>query len=205
MGDQWADLPLKGSEALPAGSPRPGPTVQIGGKETLLAVVGAGNSIATAARSFAAMDYNVTFQLVMENYTNKHLYTYQAHNHSGHIKEANQDVRPGMKEGLAGHKSSSTATGCTGTVAWKIGTTNKMVVVMYSVPYSHDWHSNWCGVGIFDVQETSNFFEKMYNDQEVNFKRKDFYRDQDAVTYRDADFEVNATMGTSHKSTIQAN
>ena len=62
MGDQWADLPLKGSEALPAGSPRPGPTVQIGGKETALAVVDAGNSIASAARSFAAMDYNVTLQ-----------------------------------------------------------------------------------------------------------------------------------------------
>ena len=176
----------------------------MGAGTTALAAVTAGTSISDAARSFAAMDYTVTFQLIMENYTNEHLYTYQQYNHAGHIKEANQDVRPGMKEGLAGHKSSSTATGCTGTVAWKIGKTNKMVVVMYSVPYSHDWHSNWCGVGIFDVQETSNFFEKMYNDQEVNFKRKDFYRDWDPVTYKNANFTVNATMGTSHKSTIQA-
>lgn len=205
MGDQWADLPIKGSEALPFGSPRPVNPVQIGAGVTAAAVVSAGSSIASAAQAFTAMDYTVTFQLILENYTNKHLYTYQQYNHSGHIKEANQDVRPGTKEGLAGHKAGSTATGCTGTVAWKIGTTNKMVVVMYSVPYSHDFHSNWCGVGVFDVQETSNFFEKMYNGHEENFKRKDFYYDQDPVTYKNADFTINATMGTSHKSTIQVN
>ena len=55
-------------------------------------------------------------------------------------------------EGLVGHKTSGIATGCSGTggaqkwfsfstfsVSWKIRTSSKMLVVMYSVPDSHDW------------------------------------------------------------------
>ena len=79
-----------------------------------------------------------------------------------------------------------------------------MVVVMYSVPYSHDFHSNWCGVGIFDVTDTSDFFNMMYSGSEVEFRRKDFYNNTNTVKYEeDERFEVSATMGTTHKSDIQ--
>ena len=79
-----------------------------------------------------------------------------------------------------------------------------MVVVMYSVPYSHDFHSNWCGVGIFDVTDTSDFFNMMYSSSEVKFRRKDFYNNTNTVKYEeDERFEVSATMGTTHKSDIQ--
>ena len=79
-----------------------------------------------------------------------------------------------------------------------------MVVVMYSVPYSFDFYSNWCGVGIFDVTDTSNFFDMMYSGSEVGFRRKDFYNNTNTLIYEDDKrFEVSATMGTSHKSDIQ--
>ena len=111
---------------------------------------------------------------------------------------------PGTKEGLAGHKTGHTATGCEGTVSWKIGNTSRMLVVMYSVPYSHDFHSNWCGAGVFTEQDTSGFLDKMYNGNEVGFKRKEFYDDVTPLTYEgDADFYVEASMGSSHKSEIE--
>ena len=64
-----------------------------------------------------------------------------------------------------------------GTVAWKIGNTGKMVVVMYSVPYSHDFHSNWCGAGIFDVGSTNHLFDIMYYKNRTDFTRKEFWSD----------------------------
>ena len=59
-------------------------------------------------------------------------------------------------EAMAGHKVSDTATGCVGTVSWKLGDWDKMLVVMYSVPYSHDFHSNWLAVGIFNIEDTTD-------------------------------------------------
>ena len=94
--------------------------------------------------------------------------------------------------------------GCVGTVAWKIGNTGKMVVVMYSVPYSRDFHSNWCGVGIFYEEDTSEYFDKMYYGSIDNFARKDFYNDTNTVRYEDdSDWEISATMATNHTPDIQ--
>ena len=59
----------------------------------------------------------------MENYTNQHLATHQNKVHSGSISAAPVPVNPGMKEGLAGHKSDFTATGCVGT-GWILNATN---------------------------------------------------------------------------------
>ena len=43
--------------------------------------------------------------------------------------------------------------GCAGTMTWDIGDTGKTILVMYSVPYSFDLHSNWLAVGIDDKGE----------------------------------------------------
>jgi len=163
-----------------------------------------GNSVSNAARAFTTGDYTVVFELTVENYTNQHLATHQNKVHSGSISAAPVPVNPGMKEGLAGHKSDFTATGCVGTVSWKIGNTGKILVVMYSIPYSHDFHSNWCGAGIFDEQDTSGFYEKMYHGNEDGFKRKDFWNNLDPLEYSgDSTFAVRAAMGNSHKSSIE--
>ena len=77
---------------------------------------------------------------------------------------------------------------------------------MYSVPYSFDLHSNWCGVGIFHVGQHEDLFQKMYYNAEVSFRRKEFYHNTDELRYEgDDQFEVSATMGTSHKPDIQVN
>ena len=48
--------------------------------------------------------------------------------------------------------------GCIGTIAKKIGQTNKMLVVMYFVPCSQDFYANCCGIRIFAIGDTENYF-----------------------------------------------
>ena len=170
---------------------------------TVVGALTVGRSVASTAKAFAAFDYNVTFQLIVENFTNQQLDIFETHVHGGYISEAPQPVSPGTKEALAGHKTGYTATGCEGTVSWKIGNTSRMLVVMYSVPYDHNFHSNWCGTGVFTEQDTSGFFEKMYNDNEIGFKRKEFYHNIEGLSYKDLDYSVHASMDSSHKPTIE--
>ena len=107
-------------------------------------------------------------------------------------------------EAMAGHKVSDTATGCVGTVSWKLGDWDKMLVVMYSVPYSHDFHSNWLAVGIFNIEDTTDYYEMMYYKTENGFRRKKFYRNGDPVEYTgDEQFSVQGTMGSQHKPEIR--
>jgi len=56
-------------------------------------------------------------------------------------------------QGFVGHKIGHTATGCAGTVSYLIGNTNKILTIMYSVPYSHDLYSNWLGFWIHSEDE----------------------------------------------------
>eukprot|EP00091_Calanus_sinicus_P003165 TRINITY_DN13321_c0_g1_i1.p1 TRINITY_DN13321_c0_g1~~TRINITY_DN13321_c0_g1_i1.p1 ORF type:complete len:203 (-),score=46.92 TRINITY_DN13321_c0_g1_i1:39-647(-) len=164
--------------------------------------ISAGSSIAAVASSFGGFEVNVAFKLEIENYTKDHLSVHQNKINSGHVSKPPVDVKPGFKEGMAGHKVANTATGCSGTVSWTIGH-QKMLVVMYSIPYSHDWHSNWCAVGIFDKGDTTDHFQMMYNNAEKGFKRKDFYRNTDPVIYQDANNIAVVNMGTTHKPELQ--
>ena len=75
---------------------------------------------------------------------------------------------------------------------------------MYSAPYSFDWHTNWCGVGIFDINRDVDFFQLMYYDGEDTFRRKGFYHDSDELRFEgDDQFEVSATMATHHTPDIK--
>ena len=114
-----------------------------------------------------------------------------------------RSVKMGAAENVFGHKVGDTSTGCSGTIAWKIGKTNKMLVVMYSVPYSHDFYANWCGVGIFDIGDTENHFTKMYYEGETNFARKEFYYASLPVVFNGEHFSVHAVMDKTHKSNIK--
>jgi len=167
--------------------------------------VGAGSSIASVASSFGGYEFSVAFKLELENYTNEHLSVHQNKYNDGHVSKPPVDIKPGIKEAMSGHKVSNTATGCSGTASWTIGNkrNEKMLVVMYSIPYSHDFHSNYCAVGIFDKGDTTDHFNIMYYKAESGFKRKDFYRDADPAIYNGSDYIVSATMGSNHKPEIQ--
>ena len=75
---------------------------------------------------------------------------------------------------------------------------------MYMCPYSFDLYSNWCGVGIFNEDESHDYFQLMYYEAEKSFRRKSFYYDTDEIRYEgDSQFEVSATMATDHTPDIQ--
>ena len=103
---------------------------------------------------------------------------------------------------MAGHKTKDTATGCVGTVSWVLGDTGKMLVVMYSAPYDHNLYSNWLAVGIFKEGPTDQHYQRMYNEHESHFKRKEFYYNTDKVEYSNGQFKVTGSMGTSHHPSI---
>jgi hypothetical protein len=169
-------------------------------KQTQMAAM---NHVREVTQAVSALDHNVKFQLTIENNTNHHLQISKFTPHSGYVSSAPKSVKPKVSGSMGGHKTSGSATGADGTVAWKIGTTGKMVVVMYSLPYSHDFHSNWCGVGIFNVQDSSGFFDRMYNRTETSFKRKDFWNNLNAVSYSGNNFRVTAKMGYEHNTHVK--
>merc|ERR1711872_342057 len=163
----------------------------------------AGASIAGVASAFSGCEYNVAFKMEVENYTNHHLSVHESKTNGGLTSEPPVDIKPGVKEALTGHKVGHTATGCSGTVSWTIGDSDKILVVMYDVPYSHDFYSNHCAVGIFDKGDTGGHYKMMRYNEDECFKKKDFYYDVDPVGVEIDDFTVVATMGSSHKPEIE--
>jgi len=148
-------------------------------------------------------NYGVCFQLTVENCTTKRLDPQGNTVESGLVSRAQVAVTPGMTEGMAGRKTAGAACGCVGTVSWKIGDTNRKLVVMYSVPFNHDYYSNVCAAGIFALNATIDF-DMMYYKSENGFKRKDFWKDLTALTYdKDSMFVVTASMGSNHRPHIK--
>ena len=168
-----------------------------------LGAVRESEAASSVASNFKETGYSEAFLLTVSNYSNQPLINHETFNHGGWVADRARSVKMGGAENVYGHSAAGTATGCSGTIAWKIGKTNKMLVVMYSVPYSHDFHSNWCGVGIFDIGDTENHFTKMYYEGETTFARKEFYYDSLPVVYKGEQFSVHAVMDKTHKSNIK--
>ncbi|CAG2204608.1 unnamed protein product [Mytilus edulis] len=82
--------------------------------------------------------------------------------------------------------------------------TRKRAVVFWSCPYSFDYHSNWLGVGLTEIDKTHHrdWFEQMYYEKsgnELNFIRREYYY-HTTISIQDSQFEVVGTMGTTPKS-----
>ena len=152
--------------------------------------------------SFAALDFNVKFMIELENYTKFYLSPQDTEINAGHIAKPPAAMFGGEKHGVVGHKVANTAKGCAGIVIWTIEDSKEKVAVMYSIPYDHNLHSNWVGVGICSQYHVPNFNE-MYNGNQDYFKRKEFYCDTDPVSFSTSEFTVEATCGTNHKPTIR--
>ena len=138
----------------------------------------------------------------VENYTKFSLNPGYTELEAGQISEPPAAIFGGEIHGVVGHKTAHVATGCAGVLSWEIAESDEKLVLMYSIPYSQDFHSNWIGVGLCN-KSTTLTYEAMYYGEENNFKRKDFYDAIDDVSFTTSDFRVEATCGTSHKPTIR--
>ncbi|CAC5409006.1 Tereporin-Ca1 [Mytilus coruscus] len=125
--------------------------------------------------------------------------------YGGIIKSPPVVVLPGQREQFIAHKTGDTATGTSGTASWFISSARKKAVVMWSCPYSFDYHSNWLGVGLTEIDNMHHrdWFKQMYYESSgkgLNFRRGDYYYHTRKISIKDSQFEVVGTMGTSHKS-----
>ena len=160
----------------------------------------------TIARVSMPKKINRAFRLEVENYSDQRLHKHEYRIQKGKaVREAPPvHIDPGTSEAMAG-RSRAGALGCYGTVSWIIGDSGKMIVIMYSCPFNHDFHSNWLSVGIFDEGSTKGFSNKMYYNRENGFKRKEFHNDLSPLFFgtQGLPFVIKATMEDSYKPEIR--
>ncbi|XP_060074368.1 tereporin-Ca1-like [Ylistrum balloti] len=170
----------------------------------LVAAVSAGSSLAgtTVSALTSSGGYSVACGIETANWTKYTLEKPMAFNDGGLIKTPPIDILPGVKEAMITHKTGGTATGTYGSVSWVVN--DRRVVVMWSVPFNHDYYQNWLGVGLTKPGKTKHdksWYKTMYyqsNTSELSFIRKKFYTDVNPVTISDEDFEVEGTIGSTH-------
>ncbi|XP_033748209.1 tereporin-Ca1-like [Pecten maximus] len=176
--------------------------------EGFVAAVAAGSSLAgsTVSALTASGGYSVACGIETANWTKYTLEKPMAFNNGGLIKTPPIDILPGVKEAMITHKTGGTATGTYGSVSWVVK--DRRVVVMWSVPFNHDYYTNWLAVGLTKPGFTAHdkaWYDTMYyhsNTPILKFNRKNFYENVNPVTFSDGDFEVEGNMGSTHIANV---
>jgi len=172
-----------------------------------------GPTLAADIQAFENLDYSVAFMLTAENYANQQLTVSQSIIKSGVIVDDAKNIGPGMAEVMSGRKTSMTATGCHGVVSWKIGSTGKMLVVMYDLPYEYHvmtflswvmsddtlWYNNMLAVGIIPQGDITEHYNMMYYGAEDGFKRKTSTDGRPLRYNEDPDYYVEADIAGASK------
>lgn len=124
----------------------------------------------------------------------------------GYVNDPPPSVNPGKKEAFVGFKNRSTTTGTTGVAVWKVGNTDTRLLVMWSIPWNHNHHSNVLALGLKEgkVKLKNKTYREMYYDSEPWFYRKEFFNDKHCtpvkITHKSHQFRVQGNMGTTHKT-----
>ena len=166
-----------------------------------------GQSNAIAWENFNNFGSNsVSFIFGLENYSNQQLRNPQYLDYYGYVHDRPHPVASRVEEYMTAKKASWSFRGVSGVVSWDIGSTNKMLVVMYVKPWSAVLHANTLAVGIFPKGDLTGFFTKMFSGEELSFRRH-YYPDADGwmkpVQYTDdADFMVTGNMADAPKGNI---
>ena len=143
------------------------------------------------------------------NYYNQALKNPITYVHGGYISDPPATVQPGYEEAFGGHKVSGTATGTYGTVAWDLGNSGYFVVFMWSVPYDHNYHSNWLAIAIWPSyaaphhQDDFNFM--YYNCQTApnNCVAGEYYNTINQISIEYGGFYITGTMGSNYQPKAQ--
>jgi len=166
-------------------------------------------SIATAAlasgTSFGAssmlVPLNVQCRTIIENLTKWPLQDPVLRINGGQVTTPPTRVAPGMREAMRTAKIGHTARGTSGVVTWDVVVPEHdvtfYVTIMWSVPYSHDFHSNWMGVGI--RSDSSADFDTMYYGHGRWFRRAEYYYNIPTIRHCNDHICIVGTMGTAHR------
>ncbi|XP_060596456.1 tereporin-Ca1-like [Ruditapes philippinarum] len=179
--------------------------------------VRAGNSLAgTTLNSLMADGYSVTCGIEIENRTNCSLTMPRAYINGGVLSIPPITIFPETREAMIARKIGYTATGSYGTVSWLIESTDdrerRRLIVMWCAPFDHNLYNNTLAVGItkpgyIEHPIGKKCFASMYDNSHINelikYGKKEFHRDISPIIYEDSDYQVVATMGSSHKAQVK--
>ncbi|XP_055350919.1 tereporin-Ca1-like [Paramacrobiotus metropolitanus] len=165
---------------------------------------------ALGSQNASQSSYRVAGTLKVVNNTRWMLQLEKCYINYGKVEAIFDQVRPGQSAVMKVHKTSYLATGSSGTLAWTVVNENKSIVVMWSLPFNHDFSHNVLAVGIRSNNgnnenngNTSNTFREMYSENEQSyFRRKEFYSVIDPVEHMDNRVKVRGRMGNAHKTDI---
>ncbi|XP_047665674.1 tereporin-Ca1-like [Tachysurus fulvidraco] len=149
---------------------------------------------------------NVSIQIT--NFTDSYtLSNPRTHTSRGYCHNPPQPtVAKKTSEACSFTKTSSTACGCAGVLAYKILNDEKHfvgeLVIMFSVPFNYDWYKNYLAVGIYENQVFCNYdlFSEMY------YKEGTFTREMatgSEVMYSGRGICVKGTMSPASNSIIK--
>ncbi|KAK7462546.1 hypothetical protein BaRGS_00038402 [Batillaria attramentaria] len=176
------------------------------------AAVSAGSSLAgTTISSLLNDGYSVGCGIEVQNWTRFPLSEAITRINGGYLSKPPVAVLPSKKEAMVTRKTGGCATGSYGTVSWKVEGLNRRVYVMWSVPFNHDYFTNWLAVGLSRKGYTNHpgdnaLFDQMYSgksDLNIAFERHQYWTSMDPIIFSDGDISLEATMGSSHKAEVR--
>lgn len=107
---------------------------------------------------------------------------------------------------MAGHKVGYCATGAVGVACWNIVGTMDRLAITYSCPFNFDFYSNWLSIGVYtnDDEAGAKLFSRMYYGKKLcHFERRKFRNKQSVISFEVGDYQIYATMGSSHAPEIK--
>ena len=153
----------------------------------------------------ASTNYGVVCVFEIENYTKWPMDNPISYANTGYIKNPPVPVMSGKREAMVTRKTGHTATGTFGTASWLVNG-QRRAIVMWSAPYSFDFHSNWLAVGIIGANShVRSLADTMYEEpsEESTYTLGEFYDSTRIISYCDDVICVHGTMGTAHKTFIK--
>ena len=153
--------------------------------------------------------YRVVAGLEVSNATKHRLISEGCYIHYGRIRVPPRSINPGTKETFVAQKTGYVACGTSGVSAWKIGTTNLYLYVLWSAPFNFDFYDNKLAIGIISKEKKPDLakttFRKMYNENEEWFKLGAYYRNSIPIHIdeKTGKFKAEGIMGSTHKCVIQ--
>eukprot|EP00111_Clytia_hemisphaerica_P015534 TCONS_00045856-protein len=174
------------------------------------ALIGAGISagaslVGTTVGALKRSDYSVAVSGSITNFAKWNMGLKQCVVESGYMNIPMRSVSSGKREGFAGHKEGNTATGNWVQCTYKILNSNVIIHLMYSAPFSFDFHYNQIAVAIChssDSRCTNMKIGQMTNDARPYLARMDYYNTIRMLKLCKEGFCVTGVMGTSHHSEI---
>lgn len=174
--------------------------------------VGKGSSVlGTVHNMVQGIERTVVCGVEISNSTRYFLKTEGYYTIWGYVDIPPVSVSPGLKEAFVGYKNSLTTTGTTGVAVWKVGDTNTRLLVMWSIPWNHNHHSNVLALGFQEgrVHLDNETYYEMYYDCEPWFCRRSFVNATHCtpvdIMHVKRSCRVQGSMGTTHKTQAMVN